>query len=530
MSIGDKLADKLWRLDNLYFIKTKHRQLSPMLLNWAQRDFLTRRKLRSYILKARQLGFSTACLIDMLDDTINTPNMNSAIVAHKADKVVKLFEIVKRAYEHLDPIIRPKVSYDNRNELYFPELDSKIYVTMDTRSETVHNLHVSELAYIKDAEERMTGILESVPDDGKITFETTADGMAGYAFEEWVNEDSEFNKFFYPWFFNPEYAINTGRTMAEVMIEYHPLAIRFGTMPDLAERFDLTASQMEFYLHRLKRHKELVVQEYPSNDIEAFVASGRGVFHATDLAKHPAQPPIDRQYGDLLIWEKPLVGFSYVLGVDPAEGTGGDNSALVVLNANTGKQVAEYASSRIAADELAMLVVKVARDYNKALVIPEINSPALISHLRRKYENIYRRETFDKITQQKTKSLGWRTTAMSKRKLVEDLEEAVRTEDIAVTSQASLKELQTFVRTDDTGKQGYGAEGSNHDDRVIALGLAVQGIRESPNMKMPPSVAEQKLKEFIRAKSLERNFPNGSNDLPSVQRRKKYSMRGITTH
>jgi hypothetical protein len=70
---AEKLVDKLWRLDNLYFIKTKQRQQAPLLLNWAQRDFLTRRKRRSYILKARQLGFSTACLIDMLDDTIRPP-------------------------------------------------------------------------------------------------------------------------------------------------------------------------------------------------------------------------------------------------------------------------------------------------------------------------------------------------------------------------------------------------------------------------------------------------------------------------
>jgi hypothetical protein len=33
----------------------------------------------------------------------------------------------------------------------------------------------------------------------------TANGMAGYAFEEWTNADSEFAKFFYPWFMNPEY-------------------------------------------------------------------------------------------------------------------------------------------------------------------------------------------------------------------------------------------------------------------------------------------------------------------------------------
>ena len=49
------------------------------------------------------------------------------------------------------------------------------------------------------------GILESVPEGGKITYEMTANGMAGYAFEEWTNADSEFAKFFYPWFMNPEY-------------------------------------------------------------------------------------------------------------------------------------------------------------------------------------------------------------------------------------------------------------------------------------------------------------------------------------
>src|SRR5437762_2413393 len=90
-----KLADKLWRLNNLYFIKTKDRKLVPLQLNAAQTDYFTRRGKKNYILKARQLGFSTACLIDMLDDTMFTPNTNSAILAHEKQKVVKLFEIVK---------------------------------------------------------------------------------------------------------------------------------------------------------------------------------------------------------------------------------------------------------------------------------------------------------------------------------------------------------------------------------------------------------------------------------------------------
>ena len=74
--IQDKMTpvnDKLWRLDNLYFIKTKDMRQVPVRLNWAQRDFITKRSPKSFILKARQLGFTTACLIDMLDGTIRYP-------------------------------------------------------------------------------------------------------------------------------------------------------------------------------------------------------------------------------------------------------------------------------------------------------------------------------------------------------------------------------------------------------------------------------------------------------------------------
>ncbi len=65
--------------------------------------FVTRRKRKPYILKARQLGFTTARLIERLDDMIPAPNMNAALIAHEPDTVVKLFAIVKRAF---DPSIR----------------------------------------------------------------------------------------------------------------------------------------------------------------------------------------------------------------------------------------------------------------------------------------------------------------------------------------------------------------------------------------------------------------------------------------
>jgi hypothetical protein len=110
---------------------------------------------RITFLKARQLGITTLKAIELLDYAITTPNSNSCLVAHEKEKVVKLFEIIRLGYDKMPPELRPTAKYDNRNELSFPGLNSKVFVALDTRGERVHNLHVSEVAFIENAEEKM---------------------------------------------------------------------------------------------------------------------------------------------------------------------------------------------------------------------------------------------------------------------------------------------------------------------------------------------------------------------------------------
>jgi len=527
--LEDKLTDKVWRLNNLYYILTKNKRLVPISMNEAQEDYILNRGNRNYILKARQLGFSTLGLIDLLDETIWNKNTSSAIIAHEKQKVVKLFEIVKRAYENLpnDPRLKPRVSVENRNELYFPGLNSKIYVTVDTRGETVHNLHVSELAFIKHADIKLAATLESVPKEGRITYETTANGMANYAFEEWNTPDSEYKKFFYNWMWDPEYRLETEKTLEELEIEYRPLAIEYGLVEDVVGVYGLDKEQLAFYLSKVRRHKKLVLQEYPFDDMEAFIASGLGVFSNSDLGKHLAIKPIERKWSDCMIWEKPLVGFKYVLGVDSSEGLGKDNACIQVLNASTGNQAAEFVNPNVKPDQLASYSLEIAKYYNNALIVPEINSSgtSLIDHLKTKYYNIYRREVFDKRTKETREVLGWRTTGTTKPLLVNAVEEAVREEYISVNSKDTLSEMRTFVRTDSQGHQGYGAEGTNKDDRVIALGLAYQGIRWMPRFKKPESVAQIKLKEFLEKKQLSQHFEEKQVNNIMRARTQKYKIR-----
>lgn len=496
----DKLSSKEWRMSHLYKIKTKDRTLANFNRNLAQANYAGRKGLWNLILKARQLGFSTECLIDDLDETISTPNTNTAIIAHERDKVVKLFEIVKRAYENMPPSLKPAVSFDNRNELYFPETDSKIYVTLDTRSEMVHNLHWSEVAFTPQAEQRAAAIFASVPKGGRITLESTANGMSGYFHEEWEDNQSKFKKHFYNWLWEKDYQEPLETSVEELRANYRVLAMRYGLMLDIEERFNLTPEQLQFYVSQVRKNKHLVLQEFPTTPLEAFIATGRNVFHHTDLQKHRVTLPIDRKWGDMLVWEHPLKSSKYVIGVDPSGGIGGDNAVIEVFNAHTGEQAAEYASNYVKPNQLGLTAMEIGKHYNNALIVIESNNHghAVIDAIRNKYSNLYRRETMDKQSREKTYTIGFSTTGMTKPLLVDKLEEATRDENILIHSEDLIREMKVFVQTDEPGKQGYGAEGSAKDDRVIATGLAVIGIQDVPRQKIPKTEAEKRLEQYIQ--------------------------------
>lgn len=136
----ERFFNPWWRIEHLYKIQSKKAtEKIFMKLNWVQQKLKWYLKLWHLllVLKARQEGVSTFCLIYHLDRTLFHKNYTTAIIAHKHDSLKKLFRIIKIAYESCPDRFRladgslwvkPKAKYDNANELYFEGIDSRIYV------------------------------------------------------------------------------------------------------------------------------------------------------------------------------------------------------------------------------------------------------------------------------------------------------------------------------------------------------------------------------------------------------------------
>ena len=217
----------------------------------------------------------------------------------------------------------------------------------------------------------------------------------------------------------------------------------------------------------------LFPQEFPSTPEEAFVASGRGVFGVVNV--DPVEPKGRDRF--FTWWEEPQRGTAYIIGVDVGAGIGGDRSVVWVLNADEMVQAAEWVSDSVDPVELAEYVSGIARQYNNAWVVPELNNHGLatIEALRSLYtpSRILQRYNYDKRAGvERMGRLGWLTTAKTKAQMVSYLRQAVHRGGLKVRSPECVQEISTYIEHK-SGK--LGAAPGCYDDRVIAASLAVAG-------------------------------------------------------
>ncbi len=470
------ITDRTWRLDNLYSIVNKEGNAVAFERNNIQRLLSTVQAKRKMILKSRQVGISTNELIDCLDFTLFDENKVTCILAHEQDGIEKLFRIVRRAYEFLPEEIKPKLDRGggSKYELYFPDINSRIYCDLESRGDTIHKLHLSELAFMKDLT-RVKSTLECVPmASGQVTIETTPKGM-NHFYDLWMDENTNYAKCFYPWFFHEEYQIPDTELKSKNLTkdEWDFIARAKGLY-----KVDISIPQIAFRRFKQNDQKHLFKQEYPEDDISCFLTSGNSPFNL-ELVKpmyDAAKPPIE-DHGGIKIYQKAQNAEIYVIGADTAEGVEGDSSVGKVFKVSNREEVASFCSNNVKPSEFADILVEMAELYSTKSIGPLLavernnHGHAVLLKLDEylKYPNLYRPKLEEGKDLDRMK-LGWQTDKVTRPIMIDTLIDGVENGTCILRDKQTLGECLTLVNNN--GK--IEAEEGNHDDNVVACAIALQ--------------------------------------------------------
>lgn len=454
-------------IEDLLKIRTKNSSRSLIKLNRAQQEYswncLRDKSRRNVVLKARQVGITTYIAARFFVQTITRAGTLSMQVTQDRESAEDIFRIVLRFWENLPDEARNgylRTSHRNTRQLIFPNLDSEYCLASAEenagRGRTIQNLHCSEVSrWGRKGDEALASLRSAVVPDGDIVLESTANGAGGLFYEEWQRaEETGYTRHFFPWWFDPAYAIEPPANFLLTEEE-----------ASLARAHRLKMEQMAWRRKQWASLRGLAVQEFAEDPVSCFRASGECVFELTavEQALGGSSEPLEmRDNRRLMIWLPAMPGREYVIGVDPAGGgTDGDYSCAQVIDRDLGTQCAEL-RGHYTPREMARKVVELGMEYNTALLAVERNNHGfgVLAVVRMKeYPRVFEQNKQD----------GWYTTGANRPAMIENLAEALAEAPGMFRSPRLLNECRTFVRFADGNT---GAAPGTHDDCVMAMAIA----------------------------------------------------------
>lgn len=427
-------------------------------------------------LKARQIGYTTSSVAHATHDVWFNDEHPWLFISRGEDAAVKMLGKALYAYNRLPSWMHDRIGKpisQTQSVLSFANgsrIESIPTTAATGRGDAVYGVVIDEAAFIDNASAVWAALEPLVY--GRVLIVSTANGMGNFFHEVWIDsqrDDSVWNPIFFPW--------------------------------------DSVPNRNEEWYEKKKRsfrgREWYFYQEYPANPEEAFIRSGRVAFDASAYdhcefgpAKYSFEWTEDGtwtevQVGDdvdirIDLWELPYVELddhgavvrppNYVIGCDVAEGLDhGDYTVIKVFNANTGEEVA-VCRSHIPVESLGFLLEQMGEYFYSALMVVEANNHGIlpISYLKKaRYRRLWRPIPQDRRRASRSDKYGFHTNVQTKPKLVKDLLLGLRNMDVWLRDEEFVHEAHVFVSN---GRGGYDAVKPNHDDTIMAVMLANQGM------------------------------------------------------
>jgi hypothetical protein len=544
------LHDHRWYARTFLRIKDKGGNIQRLEYNVAQErvsevwDRLEAegKPVRLIILKARREGISTYVAGRFVHRAATRKGRSALVIAHEEKKsAAKIFDIYKLMYDQLPPKVllddgktvqvKPKKRYSNKRELVFDDLLSDITVASaggdkgkdksnksggTGRGGTYQMLHASEYAFWPAASETALALFNTVDKQRGtvVIIESTANGVGDDFHRRWLEAKagrSSYVPIFLSWLDFPAYRSPVP-------------AGGLGPLDDeekrLQAKYNATDEQLQWRRETIAdecKTADMFRQEYPSDDEEAFLVSGRPFFDrqsVIDMRDKHQRPPIavgnlverdgkiefvENPGGYVSIWAWPRKDGRYCIGADVAEGLEkGDYSDARVMDRDKGEMVATW-HGHIDPDLYGAELTRLGRFFFNAWLGVEVNNHGLTTNkavLREGYRRLYERQRLDEEDPQDTEKLGWKTDTLTRPVMLDDLEQAIREGTITDHDERAISEYLTFVRN---AKGKPEAQEGCFDDLVVAGAITLQMHQLCP---LPRIISDEERRRRERERRL----------------------------
>jgi hypothetical protein len=461
LEIAKCAQDPIYFIDNYCYIVTLDHGIQPFKLYDCQKKKikLIHDNRKVILMEGRQQGKTTSAAAYILWYTLFQESKSVAVLANKSSTAREIMARYQLMYENLPIWMQQGIKTWNKGDVEL-ENGSIVFTAATTasgiRGKSVNMLYIDEAAIIPNniAEAFFTAVYPviSAGNTTKILITSTPLG---------------YNHFWKFW----NDAVNKNN-------DFVPMFIPYWEIPGRDENW---AAEQKRQLGDLKYNQEVLCKFLGSSltlinsDTIEYMSTCPTVYSKDGLDLYEFPVKAQRDDDEKLI-VKP---HTYVIVADTAKGVGGDYSAFVIVDITEVpyKLVGKFRDNNIAPMLYPSVINKVAKDFNNAYVLIEINSSEQVAHIMHnelEYENLIfvnrdskrgqhvsggfgaGKSTYGVQTDKKVK----RTGCFTFKALVEEKKLLINDPDV-------ISEISTFIQV----KDSYEADEGYHDDLVMPLVL-----------------------------------------------------------
>ena len=440
--------------DPVYFIREYIRIVSldegiiPFTMYDFQEDMVQRfHENRFNIAKLpRQSGKSTIVTAYLLWYVLFNDNVNVAILANKAATAREMLGRLQLSYENLPKWMQQGIVGWNKGSLEL-ENGSKILAASTSasavRGMSFNIIFLDEFAFVPNhiAEQFFSSVYPTISSGKKtkVIIISTPHGMNMF-YKLWHDAERKAN-------------------------EYIPTEVHWSQVPGRDE------------VWKEQTIRNTSEQQFRVEFDCEFLGSVDTLISPSKLRIMPYEDPIKQNRG-LAVYEDVKEEHNYIVTVDVSRGIGGDYSAFCVMDTTTLPYtlVARYKNNEIKPIILPNIIVDVAKNYNGAYILCEVNDiggqVADIIQYDLEYENLLMAAMRGRAGQQlgqgfsgKKTQLGVKMSTAVKQVGCSNLKALIEDDKLIIKDYDTIAELTTFIQKGNS----FQAEDGCHDDLAMCL-------------------------------------------------------------